>query len=226
MLETMLTFWLILSLILVWEANERPWLIAFIGITAGFAVMTKAWIGFFALAIPVFYDLMTGQFHARLRYWSLAILLAGAIILPWHLWQLWIHGGSFLHDYLVVNLFGRMTDVLEENKHGALFYLGILRDGFPVVGSGYLWPAAYLWGAWTAWRREYRQKVLLLAWITIPLLLFSLAQTKLPWYVVIIYPGIALLISGALSELLGGPRALAACALALALFSFRLPDNC
>ena len=67
MLETMLTFWLILSLILVWEANERPWLIAFIGITAGFAVMTKAWIGFFALAIPVFYALMTGQFHARRR---------------------------------------------------------------------------------------------------------------------------------------------------------------
>ncbi len=223
MLETMLTFWLLLSLILVWEANERPWLIVLIGITAGFAVMTKAWIGFFALAIPAFYALMTGQFHACRRYWSLAILLAGAIILPWHLWQIWIHGGSFLYDYLVVNLFGRMTDVLEENKHGPLFYLGILRDGFPVVGSGYLWPAAGLWAAWTARRKEYRQKVLLLTWITIPLLLFSLAQTKLPWYVVFVYPGIALLLSGALSEFLGGPRALAACAFALALFYFRLP---
>ena len=167
--------------------------------------------------------LMTGQFHARRRYWSLAILLAGAIILPWHLWQLWIHGGSFLHDYLVVNLFGRMTDVLGENKHGPLFYLGILRDGFPVVGSGYLWPAAYsgahgLHGEGSTGRKfSCSPGLQFLSW------LFSLAQTKLPWYVVIIYPGIALLISGALSELLGGPRALAACALALALFYFRLP---
>ena len=53
--------------------------------------------------------------------------------------------------------------------------------------------------------------------------MFSLAQTKLPWYIILIYPGIALLISGALSELLGGPRTLAACAFALAVFYFRLP---
>ena len=223
MLETMLTFWLILSLILVWEANERPRLIAFIGITAGLAVMTKAWIGFFALAIPLLYALITGQFHARRKCWSLAILLAGVIILPWHLWQIWIHGKSFLHDYFVVNLFGRIASVLEENQHGPLFYFDILRDGFSIVGSGYLWPAAYLWAAWTARTGEYRQKVLLLGWITIPLLLFSLAQTKLPWYIILIYPGIALLISGALSELLGGPRTLAACAFVLAVFYFRLP---
>ena len=144
MLETMLTFWLILSLILVWEANERPRLIAFIGITAGLAVMTKAWIGFFALAIPLFYALITGQFHARRKCWGLAILLAGVIILPWHLWQIWIYGKSFLHDYFVVNLFGRIASVLEENQHGPLFYFDILRDGFSIVGSGYLWPAAYL----------------------------------------------------------------------------------
>ena len=223
MLETMLTFWLILSLILVWEANERPRLIVFIGITAGLAVMTKAWIGFFALAIPLLYALITGQFHARRKCWSLAILLAGVIILPWHLWQIWIYGKSFLHDYFVVNLFDRVAGVLEENQHGPLFYVDILRDGFSIVGSGYLWPAAYLWAAWTARTREYRQKVLLLSWITIPLLLFSLAQTKLPWYIILIYPGIALLISGALSELLGGPRTLAACAFVLAVFYFRLP---
>jgi hypothetical protein len=223
MLETMLTFWLLLSMILVWEANERPRLIILIGITAGLAVMTKAWIGFFALAMPMLYAVITRQFHARRKYWGLAVLLAALVILPWHLWQIWIHGNSFLHEYFVVNVFGRMTGVLEENRHSTFFYFDILRDGFSIVGSGYLWPAAYLWAAWTARTSEYRQKVLLLTWVTIPLLLFSLAQTKLPWYVILIYPGIALLISEALSELLGAPRALAACALALALFYFRLP---
>jgi hypothetical protein len=223
MLETMLTFWLLLSILLVWEANERPRLIILIGITAGLAVMTKAWIGFFALAMPMLYAVITGQFHSRRRYWGLALLLAAVVILPWHLWQIWIYGDSFLHDYFVVNLFGRVSGVIEENRHTSLFYLAVLNDGFSIFGSGYLWPAAYLWAVWTAPTSEYRQKVLLLTWITIPLLLFSLAQTKLPWYVILIYPGIALLISGAVTELLGGPRTLAACAFALALFYFRLP---
>jgi hypothetical protein len=223
MLETMLTFWLILSLILVWEANERPRLIVLIGITAGLAFMTKAWVGLSTLAMPLLYAVITGQFHSRRRYWGLAVLLAAAVILPWHLWQIWIYGNSFLHDYFVVNLFGRVTGVVEENRHTSFFYFGVLNDGFSILGSGYLWPAAYLWAVWTARRSGYRQKVLLLTWITIPLLLFSLAQTKLPWYVILIYPGIALLISGAVTELLGGRRTLAACAFALAVFYFRLP---
>src|SRR5437867_1917161 len=94
--------------------------------------MTKAWIGFFALAIPLLYAVITGQFHARRKCWSLAILLAGVIILPWHLWQIWIYGKSFLHDYFVVNLFGRIASVLEENQHGPLFYFIYYGTDFPL----------------------------------------------------------------------------------------------
>jgi 4-amino-4-deoxy-L-arabinose transferase-like glycosyltransferase len=223
MLETTLTFWLILSLILVWEANERPKLIILVGVTAGLAVMTKAWIGFLALAAPLLYALITGQFHGRRGYWSLAILLAGAIILPWHVWQIWIHGNSFLRDYFVINLFSRITDVVEEHRHSPFFYFSVLRDGFSIFGSGYLWPAAYLWAAWTALTREYRQSVLLLTWVTIPLLLLSLAQTKLPWYIIFIFPGIALLISGAITEVLRGAPVIVTSALIASLFYFRLP---
>jgi 4-amino-4-deoxy-L-arabinose transferase-like glycosyltransferase len=158
MLETMLTFWLILSLMLAWEANERPRLIIWVGITARIAVMTKAWIGFFALAMPLLYALITGQFHARRQYWTLAIVSAGVIILPWHLWQIWIHGNSFLHDYFIANVFGRIGSALETHHHSPFFYFDVIGEGFSILGSGYLWPAAYLWAAWTAPRRESRQK--------------------------------------------------------------------
>jgi hypothetical protein len=45
-----------------------------------------------------------------------------------------------------------------------------------------------------------RAAVLLLVWITIPLALFSLAQTKIGWYVSMIYPPVALLLAKALVE--------------------------
>jgi hypothetical protein len=66
-------------------------------------------------------------------------------------------------------------------------------------------------------------KILLLTWITIPLLLFSSAQTKIGWYIILIYRGIAPLMSAAIAELLGGSRAIAIVALAAAIFYFRLP---
>jgi 4-amino-4-deoxy-L-arabinose transferase-like glycosyltransferase len=111
--------------------NERPRLIVFIGITAGLAVMTKAWIGLFAFAIPLLYALITGELNARRKHWSLAMLFAGAIILPWHLWQIWMDGKAFLYDYLVVNVFGRMTAALETHQHGPSFTSMFYATDFP-----------------------------------------------------------------------------------------------
>jgi hypothetical protein len=116
-----------------------------------------------------------------------------------------------------------MTGVIEEHQHSPFFYFDILTEGFSILGSGYLWPAACLWAAWTARTREYRAKLLLLMWVTIPLLLFSLAQTKVGWYIILLYPGIALLMAAAVSDLIGGSRAIAIVALAAAIFYFRLP---
>jgi len=57
--------------------------------------------------------------------------------------------------------------------------------------------------------RRDRRSWLLLVWITLPLLLFSLAQTKLGWYISMLYPAIALVLGLALAELLTERLALA-----------------
>jgi 4-amino-4-deoxy-L-arabinose transferase-like glycosyltransferase len=221
MLETMLTFWIMLSLILVWEAKDRPKLIIWIGTTTGLAVMTKSWPGFFALLLPLLYAMATREFYQQRRYWTLAALLAGAIILPWHLSQLYLYGTSFLHEYVVVNLLGRVSGLVEQDPRGVFFYVENLRRGFS--SFAYLWPVAYFWAMWTARKKDGRQKLLLLTWITIPLFLFSMATTKLGWYTMLIYPGIALLLAHAAVELLGGRAAVATVGIAMALFYFRLP---
>ena len=64
---------------------------------------------------------------------------------------------------------------------------------------------------------------LLLVWITLPLLLFSLAQTKLGWYISMLYPAIALLLGLALAELLTERLALALVAAVMFVCCLRLP---
>ena len=222
MLDTALTFWIMVAVLLVWEAERRPGLIVLIGLPVGMAVMTKAWPGFLAAAIPIVFWLIAGQLRpSAIASWAVAALLAGMVILPWHLWQYALHGPPFLYDYVGTNLTGRLLHAFEGNTGGPLNYLDILRRGFSIWG--YLWPLAYIWAAWKASARGDRRSWLLLAWITLPLLLFSLAQTKLGWYISMIYPAIALVLGLALAELLTERLALALVAAVMLACCLRLP---
>jgi hypothetical protein len=221
MLETTLTLFLLASFILVWEAGRRPHLVCWIGISAGLAVMTKSWPGFGAFGLPLIYAILTGDFRNQRHYWLLAIVLMGAVILPWHVWQIWTHGMPFLHDYFVVNVFGRIFGIVQQKPRGPFFYLDILKQGFSHFAYAVL--LAFVWSLWTALKTGGRQKLLLLIWITVPLVAFSLATTKLGWYIILIYPAIALLAAQTLAELAGYRLAVAGVAAVMAFFSFRLP---
>jgi 4-amino-4-deoxy-L-arabinose transferase-like glycosyltransferase len=222
MLETALTFWIMAALFIVWEAERRPWLVMFIGLPVGLAVMTKAWAGLLAAAIPLVFWLIAAKHRAiDFASWGGGTLLALVIILPWHLWQYAMHGPLFVHEYVGINLTGRLFQALEENTGGPLYYVDILRRGFSIWG--YLWPLAYLWAVWQATVRGERRMRLLLVWITLPLLLFSVAQTKLGWYISMVYPAIALLLALALTELLTARLALGLAAAVMLVCCLRLP---
>jgi hypothetical protein len=222
MLDSTLTFWIMLAVLFVWEAERRPGLIIWIGLPVGLAVMSKAWPGFLAAAIPFVFWLITAQRRSSaMAFWAIAALLTAMIIMPWHLWQYALHGIPFLHEYVGVNLAGRLFQTFEGNTGGPLHYLDVLRRGFSIWG--YLVPLAYIWVAWQASARGDRRAWLLLAWITLPLLLFSLAQTKLGWYISMTYPAIALLLGLALIELLTAHVALALVAAVMLVCCLRLP---
>jgi 4-amino-4-deoxy-L-arabinose transferase-like glycosyltransferase len=222
MLETALTFWIMAALFIVWEAERRPWLVMFIGLPVGLAVMTKAWAGLLAAAIPLVFWLSAAKHRAiDFAFWGGGTLLALVIILPWHLWQYAMHGPLFVHEYVGINLTGRLFQAFEGNAGGPLYYVDILRRGFSIWG--YLWPLAYLWAVWKAIVQGDRRLRLLLVWITLPLLLFSVAQTKLGWYISMVYPAIALLLALTLAELLTQRLALGLAAAVMFVCCLRLP---
>ena len=80
-----------------------------------------------------------------------------------------------------VNLLGRLSQVIEEHDEGPLFYLDMVRRGFSLWG--YVWLLAYGWGMRQAWHYRDCRMWLLLSWVAGPLVLFSIAQTKLGNYI-------------------------------------------
>jgi Dolichyl-phosphate-mannose-protein mannosyltransferase len=222
MLETGFIFWLTLSLLIIWESHSRPWLLAFFGIPLGLAVMTKSWPALFAIIIAgLFSAVGIRSYRNQMKSWTVAAVFAGAIVLPWHLWELWHYKNDFIHEYLTVNLIGRVSSTIQNNFESPFFYLDVISSGLPLWE--FVLPAAYLWAMWLAFKKASLTHRFLLIWITVPLLAFSISQTKLSWYIIMIYPALALIVAIALTEWIGSRIALSSVAVIAALCCIRLP---
>jgi 4-amino-4-deoxy-L-arabinose transferase-like glycosyltransferase len=129
----------------------------------------------------------------RLRpVWGLTWLLV--LVLPWFIAILWRAGDAFFTDSLGGDMLGKLT---AQESHGAPpgVYLVLFWVTF--------WPGAALAGmaippVWRARREPGAQY--LLAWLIPSWIVFELVLTKLPHYVLPLYPAIAILTIGALER--------------------------
>ncbi|HYN89420.1 MAG TPA: hypothetical protein VER55_12865, partial [Ardenticatenaceae bacterium] len=110
------------------------------------------------------------------------------------------HGRAFLHDYVGLNLFGMATSAADDLAGDWRFYLGVLREGLP--GWWWLVPVAAAFTVWRLARERDARAMLLLGWTVVPFLLYSVAATKLAWYILPIYPGLALMVGWLFATLL------------------------
>ena len=94
--------------------------------------MTKAWVGLIPVMILLVFEIVARGSHViQWKFVSISLILATAVALPWHLWEWWHSRSAFVHDYIVVNLFGRMAGAVEGHHFPALYYFDVISKGFP-----------------------------------------------------------------------------------------------
>ena len=163
-------------------------------VAIGFGVLTK---GPIAVVLPL---LVSFPFAIRYRAWRtvadpVGLLLFAAIVAPWVI-AVSLRIPDFLHYALITETAGRFS-TSELRRTGPFWYFLAI------------FPAATLpWSLMLAGscRRCFEQRdsegcldrriVFLLLWIALPLLFFTLSQSKRPQYVLPLVPAVALLISG------------------------------
>jgi 4-amino-4-deoxy-L-arabinose transferase-like glycosyltransferase len=122
---------------------------------------------------------------------AIGVPFALALVLPWLVAILIRSGGSFLTDALGQDMFAKVTGGQE--THGmppGFYFVAFWETFFPgAMLAGLAAPAV-----WRA-RTEPGCKVLL-AWIVPSWIAFELVPTKLPHYVLPLYPALAVLIAG------------------------------
>lgn len=128
----------------------------------------------------------------KMRPW-LIVLAVGSIALPWYVAVGWATNGAWLEGFLGNHNVGRFSSAMEGHS-GPFFYyvIAILIGFFP--WSVFL-PISLMQSA-RAVRTSEKDRfglTFLLCWVGVYILFFSIAQTKLPNYVLPCYPALALL---------------------------------
>jgi 4-amino-4-deoxy-L-arabinose transferase-like glycosyltransferase len=194
-----------LAMLAFWLGHEvapsgRAWFVPF-GVATGLAVLAKGPVGLMLPAGAVgLYLLWQGRLGRLLDRRLLLGGLAWAVVaLPWYVLVGVETRGEFLRAFLGHDNFRRATQALENHSGPLWYYLPVLLVGLAP------------WSAWigaTGWhsRDQLRQPGpgrdatrFLLCWVAVYLLCFSVVATKLPNYILPVYPALALLVGRTLA---------------------------
>ena len=153
---------------------------------AGLATLTKGPIGLLLPALVIVPFVVLRRSWDRLRNfpWAAGIALYAVVGLSWYALETWLHGRLFVSTALGYYMFGRFFGAVE-NQAGPWYYYApvVLLGAFPWTA---FWPAATAF-QWRRWR-EGDGSLFCLLWVAITFLFYSAAGTKLPNYVLPIYP--------------------------------------
>jgi 4-amino-4-deoxy-L-arabinose transferase-like glycosyltransferase len=123
------------------------------------------------------------------------LVLTAVVVAPWFIAVEGTTGGRFIADSLSHDLLPKLVGAQESHGAPPGYYLALSVPGF-WPGSLLIVPAL-LWG----WRRRHAAaERFLLCWLLPAWILFELVPTKLPHYVLPLYPALALLAGASATE--------------------------
>jgi len=135
----------------------------------------------------------------RSLWWGLPLSLAVAAI--WYGPMYARHGWTFIDQFIIQHHFARFATNKYHHPQAFYFYLTILPllvlPWTIFLGAAFI--GARRWHWWGDTPRD-RMRVFALAWIVLPVALFSISRSKLPAYILPVLPGLALLTADRLAK--------------------------
>ena len=185
--------------LLLLRRTKSQKLIFLLGLCFSLLSLTKG----IAIAV-LLYGLLTLFIATEYKSYSCCFTLACGFIfccglvpaVAWYGLQYLHYGQEFLNYNLGVQTFNRIANAVENNSQPPWYYvLEILKYGLP-------WLIFLPKGMRLAWQQRDRTWAkLAIIWFGGYLLAISLMTTKLPWYVMPLYPGMSLLVGAELDRI-------------------------
>lgn len=191
------SFFIFLTLFGFYLARENSRYYFLFWIALGLGVMTKSVIGLLPLVAISVFSLLAWDFRfLKNKHFYLGVLAFTAIVIPWHLIEHLRHGEMFWHQYLFYHLLQRFSSGLEGNGRDFDFYWNILFKHRILFYSSI---ASLLYFGFRSFKSKAHLFVLTSALVIF--LFFSYSKTKLPAYILPLYPLLTILIGITISEI-------------------------
>jgi len=166
------------------------------GVFFGLALMTKQIEALLILLILVIYLVATNRSLRFLftksftLFWGIGLL----IFSPWLIYMAARFGSQFWIWYFGYDIVLRSVGVVENHAGGYMYYFNFLAHNENVVYLVLLPFAAGLC-LFNAVVKRLKEDTLIFLWMAVVMLIFTLAQSKLDWYILPAFPAFALAIS-------------------------------
>ena len=200
--------------------TKRRWLFYGLYASAALATLTKGLIGFLVTGAVMFLWLLVFNQWKRLRPLHLptGILLFLAITVPWHV-LVAQHNPTWVHRYFLYEHWQRFFTPAAGRTGAWYYYIGIILAGL-IPWVGFLLPAVRdgLRGGWAA-RAKNADAWFLITWVGFIFLFFTKSNSKLPPYILPVFPALAVLVGAWLAKVNGTIDASARIRLGLGVFS-------
>jgi 4-amino-4-deoxy-L-arabinose transferase-like glycosyltransferase len=193
-------------LLLSEKTEESNKYVVLSGLFFGLALMTKQLIALLIPLIVLSYFAATRRSIRFLFTKRFALFLGVGLMVasPWVIYMTIHFGSEFWRFFLVYSDITRATSAIEGHAGGYLYYFSQLVNSETLLWVVLLPFAAGLC-AFNSFIKRSKEDTLILSWMSIVLVVFTLAQTKLYWYILPAFPAFAIAISSflyALSKIL------------------------
>lgn len=187
-------FFLVMLFCLLRARRDLRWGLG-VGIGLGLMCLTKGIVGLLLGTIALVFIIWDTPRLLTSAYLWIGIGLGGIPVTAWY-WAQWLHyGETFLTTNLITQSLSRIWLPIENNGGAPWYYLlELLKYTLP-------WLIFLPQGFRRTWEHQnLGWAKLILVWTIGYLVAISLMSTKLPWYVMPLYPALALVAGNLLSE--------------------------
>lgn len=167
-----------------------------VGISLALICLTKGWMmGVLLGAIALLFLLWdTPRLVTSFYLWG-GVILGVLPVIAWYAAQYIYYGQTFINTAIQEQSLNRIFTAVEGNQGPIWYYL------LELLKYPYPWIFIALWGIKMAWQnRNWSWAKFILSGNSLYFVMISLMGTKLPWYIMPIYPALALAVGVALGE--------------------------
>jgi outer membrane protein assembly factor BamB len=205
MTDVPLVFFVLASLyfLILSQDTKKPLFFSCLsGAFFGLAMMTKQTEALLIPLIAIIYLALSNKSLRFLFTKQFAAFLGAAVLVfaPWVIFMSTRFGGEFWNSYFLYSTFLRASSPIEGHTGNALFYFNHIAANEPLIWVVLLPIATALCG-YFAIKKHSKSDILILTWIIAVLSVFTVAQTKIYWYILPVYPAFALAIASFIFKL-------------------------